>query len=209
MRTKTLTTLALVVLLAIVAAAGANAAVTHWRSGDNPLRLKVEVAEIGSRFVTDPDVVDDDNLPRRGNDFVTEGYIYQHGTLTCADGVCNGVTYDADGTPSPEFPDRLLGTWTCWGTHTEDAATTASGTIVATTQQYDFGDELGERSIVTTGYERADDVPITRAIVGGTGKPGLARGTATQSLRGLNNPDRTVEGSPVFGVTLFVEFRRR
>lgn len=79
---------------------------------------------------------------------------------------------------------------------------------MATTQQYDFGDELGDESIVTIGYERIDDVPIDRAIVGGTGWPGSSRGTATQSLGGLNNPDLTVDGAPVFGVTLFVELSR-
>lgn len=197
--------IAIVALVAVVATLAVTAAVAGSRSGVR----SVEVAEIGSRFVTDPDVVDDEEgHPRRGNDFVTEGYVYEAGTLTCTDGVCDGVVYDADGTPSPEFPDRLIGTWTCWGTHTEDAATTTSGTIVATTQQYDFGDELGDESIVTIGYERVDDVPIDRAIVGGTGRRGLSRGTATQSLGGLNNPDVPIDGAPVFGVTLFVDLAR-
>lgn len=195
----------IVALVAVVATLAVTAAVAGSRSGGV---RSVEVAETGSRFVIDPDVIDDEGLPQRGNDFVTEGYVYEAGTLTCTDGVCDGVVYDADGTPSPEFPDRLIGTWTCWGTHTEDAATTTSGTIVATTQQYDFGDQPGDESIVTVGYERVDDVSIDRAIVGGTGRPGIARGTATQSLGGLNNPDLTVDGVPVFGVTLFVEFHR-
>jgi hypothetical protein len=43
------------------------------------------------------------------------------------------VVYDAEGNPSPEFPDRVIGTWTCYGTHTEDAATTTSGPLVVTT----------------------------------------------------------------------------
>lgn len=197
-----------VIVLAIAAVIAAVATSAALARPGNSARLHVEVAEIGSRFVFDPDVVDDDGLPTRGNDFVTEGYVYEEGTLTCTDGVCDGVVYDDAGNPAPEFPDAVIGTWTCWGTHTEDAATTTSGTIVATTQVYDFGDELGERSIVTTGFERVDDVPIERAIVGGTGRPGHDRGTATQSLRGLNNPDTLVEGSPVFGVTLFVELDR-
>jgi hypothetical protein len=170
--------------------------------------LDVEVAEIGARFVFDPDVVDEDGLPTRGNDFVTEGYVYEAGTLTCTDGVCDGVVYDAEGNASPEFPDRVIGTWTCWGTHVEDAATTTSGAIVATTQQYDFGEELGEESVVTTGFERMDEVPISRAIVGGTGRPGITGGAATQSMGGLNNPETLVDGAPVFGVTLFVELSR-
>ena len=193
---KTIITLALATILTALAAAATLAR----PASVGPLR--VEVAEVGARFVFDPDVVDDDGLPTRGNDFVTEGYVYEANTLTCDDGACDGVVYDAEGNPAPEFPDRVIGTWTCWGTHTEDAATTTSGDIVATTQLYDFGEELGEQSIVTTGFERMDDVPIDRAIVGGTGRPGITRGTATQSLQGLNNPDGA------FGVTLFVEFNR-
>lgn len=203
MRTKTS-----IIFLAIVGVLVTLATASSARQGDTVPR-RVEVAETGSRFVFDPDVVDAEGLPVRGNDFVTEGYVYEEGTLTCVDGVCDGVVYDAEGTPTPEFPDRVIGTWTCWGTHTEDAATTTSGTIVATTQQYDFDDDLGEQSIVTTGYERVDEVPIDRAIVGSTGRPGFVRGTATQALGGLNNPDLVVGDAPVFGVTLFVEFSRR
>ncbi|MGB3685678.1 MAG: hypothetical protein WA991_07650 [Ornithinimicrobium sp.] len=197
---KTLMTIS--ALIAVILALASTAAFALSGSQES---LRVEVAEVGSRFVTDPDVVDADGIPARGNDFVTEGYVYQEGTLTCTDGVCDGVVYDADGVASPEFPDRVIGTWTCWGTHTEDAATTTSGAIVATTQQYDLGDALGERSIVTTGYERLDDVPIQRAITGGTGSPNISNGVATQMMGGLNNPDLTVGEAPVFGVTLFVD----
>ena len=46
---------------------------------------------------------------RRGaNYFITDGYVYEPGTLTCTDGVCDGVVYDDAGTPSPEFPDPEL-----------------------------------------------------------------------------------------------------
>lgn len=199
-RKKFIIVMASAVAVAILAA---TAALSRPAEGTT---LRIEVAEIGSRFAFDPDVVDDDGIPTRGNDFVTEGYVYEAGTLSCTKGVCNGVIYDEAGSPQPEFPDKVIGTWTCWGTHTEDAATTTSGPIVATTQQYDFGDELGEVSIVTSGYERVDDVPINRAIVGQTGRNDVAGGFATQSMGGLNNPDTTVEGAPVFGVTLFVEF---
>lgn len=193
------------VLVALIAAFAATATFAGSRF-ESPLR--VEVSEIGSRFVTDPDVVDDGGLPRRGNDFVTEGYVYEAGTVTCTEEGCDGVIYDAEGVPAPEFPDRVIGTWTCWGTHTEDAATTTSGPIVATTQQYDLGDELGDESILTSGFERVDDVPIIRAIIGGTGGLDISSGTATQSLGGLNNPDLSIDDKPAFGVTLFVEFDR-
>jgi hypothetical protein len=101
---------------------------THLGATDQQSgRLTVEVAETGSRFVPDEHFVDAEGVPTRGNYFVTDGYLYEPGTLTCTDGSCNGVVYADDGSPSPQFPDQLLGTWTCYGTHTEDAATTSTG----------------------------------------------------------------------------------
>ncbi len=168
--------------------------------------LTVEVAETGSRFVPDEHFVDDGGVPTRGNYFVTEGYLYEPGTLTCADGTCDGVVYDSSGSPSPEFPDRLVGTWTCYGTHTEDAATTSTGPIIVTTQVFDFGEAPGEQSIVTSGFELIDvGVPVQRAIVGGTGEYTGATGTETQTMLGLNSPDLVMDGVPLFGVSLAVE----
>ena len=97
---KTMTIIVTTVLLAVAVVAtqlGATA------SGDRRTRT-VEIAETGSRFVPDPDLVDANGVPTRGSYFVTEGYIYRQGTLSCSDGVCNGVIYDAQGNPSPEFP---------------------------------------------------------------------------------------------------------
>ncbi len=178
----------------------------HGAADKHSGALTVEVAETGSRFVPDEHFVDAGGVPTRGNYFVTDGYLYQRGTLTCADGTCDGVVYDGEGTPSPEFPDRLLGTWTCYGTHTEDAATTSSGPIIVTTQVFDFGESVGEQTIVTSGFELIDvDVPVERAVVGGTGDYTGATGTQTQTMLGLNNPDLVVDGVPLFGVSLSVE----
>jgi hypothetical protein len=180
---------------------------THVGAADEQsATLTVEVAETGSRFVPDEHFVDADGVPTRGNYFVTDGYLYEPGTLTCADGTCNGVVYDGEGIPSPEFPDQLVGTWTCYGTHTEDAATTPSGPIIVTTQVFDLGESVGEQTIVTSGFELIDvGVPVERAVVGGTGDYAGATGTETQTMLGLNNPDLVVDGVPLFGVSLSVE----
>jgi hypothetical protein len=194
---------ALPILLTLAAASAPHAAAKGQQPGAS---LTVEVAETGSRFVPDEHFVDVDGVPTRGNYFITDGYLYEPGTLTCTDGVCDGVVYDDAGMPSPEFPDRLLGSWTCYGTHTADAATTASGPIIVTTQVFDLGLAPGERSIVTSGFELIDvDVPIERAIVGGTGEYGGVEGVETQTLLGLNNPDLVIDGVPYFGVSLSVE----
>ena len=171
--------------------------------------VRVEVAETGSRFVPDEHFVDAAGVPTRGNYFITEGYLYRPGTLTCADGACNGVIYDEQGNPTPEFPDRVIGIWTCYGTHTEDAATATTGAVVVTTQVFDLGKAVvGDHTVVSNGHELIDvGVPVQRAIVGGTGRYNDAGGTQTQTLLGLNNPDLVLDGVPLFGVSLSVQLQ--
>ena len=162
--------------------------------------LTVEVAETGSRFVPDPTLVDADGNPTRGGYFVTEGYIYESGTLTCTDAACDGVRYDEAGVPAPEFPDAVLGTWTCYGVHTEDAATTTSGSLAATTQIFVLGDG-GEDTIVTSGFEYMDvGLLISRVVVGGTGAYVDADGVQQQTLLGFNNTDLVIDDIPLFGL---------
>jgi hypothetical protein len=163
--------------------------------------LNMEVAEIGSRYVLDLGQAQ----PVRGTTFVTEGYLYADGTLTCDGGACDGVVYDAEGNPAPEFPDQVVGTWTCYGTFVGDATTT-SGPLVVTTQYYDLGDGYGADMIVTTGWELADvGVPVDRAIIGGTGDHASASGIQTQTLLGFNNGSTVIGDAPVAGVGLSVE----
>jgi hypothetical protein len=133
------------------------------------------VAENGKRFTPDETPVFPDGLPAYGNEFITEGYIYPHGTL---DGT-NGVNTDG----SPEFPNKVIGRWYCRGWHVGDGAHTTTGPIVITHQLYDFGAQPGQTTLTTDGIELADmGVPFQRAIIGGTGVYALARGEATQTL---------------------------
>lgn len=142
--------------------------------------LKFDVAEDMNRFRFDPDnTFEEDGLPAAGSFFVTHGYLYPAGTLNGSNGV------NPDG--SPEFPDLVIGSWTCYGTFIGEAAHATSGPLVVTTQLYNFGEELGEQMIVSQGYELADvGVPIQRAITGGTDEYSNARGELTQRFLGLN-----------------------
>jgi hypothetical protein len=91
---------------------------------------------------------------------------------------------DEDG--KPEFPDKVLGEWTCWGSHVGDGAHTQTGPIVVTTQLFQIGDRPGETTIVTEGYELADiGVPVRRAISGGTGRYSSAGGEQVQRFLGF------------------------
>jgi len=143
--------------------------------------LKFDVAEIGSRFFPDDEPLVDD-LPAYGNSFITQGLIYPFGTLNESNGVL------PDGTP--EFPDKVIGRWTCFGWHVADAATAVTGPAVVTTQIYEFADTPGRVSFVTDGFELAFGdvgVPIQRAVTGGTGPYSKARGEARQTFLGFPN----------------------
>ena len=155
----------------------------------------VEIAENGTRFLPDAEPSDADGIPLYGSEFITQGYIYPEGTITCdSDNNCNGVNPDG----SPEFPELVLGLWTCRGWHVNDGATTTSGPIVITTQNYAFGDNPTSQNITTDGFELADfNLEFKRSIVGGTGRYQKARGTQYQELLGWN---------PSVGVALSVTF---
>lgn len=147
-----------------------------------------DVAEIGSRFVPD-DAPFKDGLPAYGNSFITQGYIYPAGTLEPCDNdrvACEGVNEDG----SPQWPDKVIGTWTCFGWHTVDAASATSGPAVVTTQIYEFSDTPGKVSFVTDGFEMAffDSTPIQRAVTGGTGPLARVRGQVVQTFLGFDNP---------------------
>lgn len=136
-----------------------------WAPGADVNVVKFDVAESASRFVFDEEPVFDDGFPAYGNAFVTQGYIYPHGTLDGSNGVLpNG---------EPEFPDKVIGEWTCRGWFVGDGAHTESGPWVITTQVYDLGDAPGDVTLVSEGYELADvNESVQRAITGGTGRTG-------------------------------------
>lgn len=168
--------------------------------------LRLEVAEDGPRFVMDQEQhVDDQGRPMRGNPFVAEGWLYPEGTLTC-DGIrCNGVLLDANGVGSPEFPDLVVGRWTCQGMHVQDQPVT-TGPIFMTTQLFDLGPTVGADMIVTTGTDIVDlRVVVDRAITGGTGEYAGATGVHHQRYIGLNNLGLVRDGLPLFGGTFAVE----
>ncbi|MDJ0703648.1 MAG: hypothetical protein QNJ46_10245 [Leptolyngbyaceae cyanobacterium MO_188.B28] len=142
--------------------------------------LRIETAEDSTRFVFDDAPVLDNGFPAYGNSFITQGYIYPAGTLNGGDGV------NADG--SPQYPDKVIGRWVCkgWFVSQEGAAAT-SGELVITTQTFNFGEALGNRTIVTEGWELAEvGTPVKRAVIGGTGEFRNVDGEASQVVIGMN-----------------------
>ena len=143
-----------------------------------PRTLEVDIAEDGTRFVIDESPVFDDGFPAYGNPFITQGYIYPAGTLTDSNGV------NPDG--SPEFPDKVIGEWSCQGYFIADGAHTTEGSWVFTTQLFAFGTnaDTGRNTVVVTGYEGAEVGKIvTGAITGGTGRYATTRRSRSGTAR--------------------------
>lgn len=154
-------------------------------SDSNPLEF--DVVESMAKFSFDEAPILPSALPAYGTPFTTQGYIYPYGTLEETSGVL------VDG--SPEFPERVIGEWTCRGYFIGNGAETTTGPWVITTQLFDFYNDKGYAegkqsswaNLVTEGYEIADvNVESTRAVTGGTGRyprPSASRSRPTASFR--------------------------
>ncbi len=140
--------------------------------------VRFDVAEDHTRFVFAPAPVHEDGLPAYGNPFVTQGYIYEAGTL---DGGGEGVNIDG----SPAFPDKVIGVWTCDGWYVADGAHTTTGTIIISRQVFQFEDDS---VLITQGAEMADyGVAMARVIVGGLGEYHGIDGVMHQTNLGMSD----------------------
>ncbi len=146
------------------------------RDPDGSIRLEVAL-DLANTFVFDESPVLDDGRPAYGNDFIIRGVIYPAGTISTS----GNKGMNPDGTP--EFPDRVLGEWTCWGRFIGEGAATSQGAFVMSTQVFSFGatPDYGPTTIVTTGYEAVDGA-VHRAVTGGTGEFVRAAGSQRQAI---------------------------
>ena len=79
-----------------------------------------------------------------------------------------------------------MGEWTCYGYMIGEAGHATTGAWVVSTQIYQFNGEHNGATVVTNGFEIADlNVPVSRAITGGTGTFNGAVGEQTQALLGF------------------------
>ncbi len=147
--------------------------------------IEFEISEDMNKFIFDQDIVFDDGLPAHGSSFITEGYIYEAGTLNGSNGM------NADG--SPEFPDKVIGKWICNGKMYGDAAHATGGAWVVSTQLLMFDEAHGGGTIVTEGMELADiGVFADRVVTGGSGRFLGKTIAAEQALQGLNATEGVV-----------------
>jgi hypothetical protein len=178
------------VMPAASAGAGLVASTSAGYQSEQGKIIRFQVAEDGNRFVFSQERLFDDGMPQYGTPFVTQGYLYPEGTLNGSNGVL------ADG--QPEFPDQVIGEWTCYGWMIGDGGHTESGEWVVSTQIYKFYGEEGG-ILVTDGFELVDfDVPVARAITSGTGAYQNVSGEQVQTLLGFTEQ---------MGVNLTVELQ--
>jgi hypothetical protein len=134
--------------------------------------------------------------PVFGDYFMQEGFIYEGGTLAanCAGG--DGCGLNPDGTP--EFPEAVIGKWSCYGSFVGNGGATAEGVWLYSTQVYEFDVEQiddnvfapGEHALVSHGVERIDlNVPWDRAVTGGYGNFKRATGQVQQTKIGFNQTE--------------------
>jgi hypothetical protein len=130
--------------------------------------FSIDVVADCNRLITEG--TPDPTSPAFGDYFMQEGLIYRPGTLpaNCPDG--DGCGLNPDGTP--EFPDEVIGKWTCWGSFVGNGGATAAGVWLYSTQVYEFDAgvldqnvyEAGTDALVSHGPERIDlGVPFDRA----------------------------------------------
>jgi hypothetical protein len=171
----------LMMVLALVVLAACQPIVAQ-PSTETEFPLRFQVAEDGTRFVFSQERLFEDGMPQ---------YLYPEGTLNGTNGVL------ADG--SPEFPDQVIGEWTCYGWMIGDGGHTETGEWVVSTQIYKFNEANGGGILVTDGFELVDfDVPVARTITSGTGAFKGASGEQMQTLLGFTEQ---------MGVNLTVELQ--
>ena len=157
------------------------------RSGGDgiaPRTMEVDIAEDGTRFVIDEAPVFDDGFPAYGNPFLTPGYIYPAGTLTDSNGV------NPDG--SPEFPEKVIGEWTCPATSSRTGPTPPKAPWVFTTELFAFGDDPDTgpdtSSSPDTRAPRSKGSSPARSLAVPAGTPPLGV-RQNRSCSGLNDAD--------------------
>lgn len=148
---------------ALTASPGAVAGDMAHALGKKPLTFDIAMNGFSFSF---EGAANSNGFPADGTPFVIRGYIYPGGTFA-RHGKASGVLPDG----SPEFPDRVLGTWYCRGWHLQDGDA-LTGPVVATTQIFELDARVaGSQTLVTDGIELADfDVWFERTTTGGTGR---------------------------------------
>jgi len=164
----------------------------------------------------------------RGAHFIVEGVIYPAGTLDHCDALGDscGWIVNAEGGLEPEYPERVIGTFTCSGwilssdvwdegfplllaglgsgdfTAFEEVLEAHRGEpSVRVTQTYDFayGSRPGQHMLTTEGYElfSLPGDSVERPVTGGTGIFSTVKGPSTlTSILPVN-----VSGSSTIAVT--------
>jgi hypothetical protein len=133
--------------------------------------FEFDVVEDRTRVVADTMNAYGVGVPAQTSSFVTYGYIYPAGTLRSDNRILSNGEL--------EFPELVIGRWT------RRAYTVGD---VLSRQTYDLGGEFGNVTLVSEGYDIADEHGVIRqAITGGEGEYRNAHGGSRQELVGFNS----------------------
>lgn len=138
----------------------------------------------------------------QGDQFIVEGYIYPAGTTDGSNGI------NADGTP--EFPDQLLGLWTCngWFATLRDESITPVSARTWQTFEFDLVN-VGNNMISTHGFEQLQlSSVMTRPVSAASGVFADKGGVQTQSIIGIN-PTGGPNYLSTFSVTYDAPFKNQ
>jgi hypothetical protein len=149
----------------------------------------METSKAGGNSLTVDVACDGFSFIPWGDNFVISGYIYPAGTLTDS----NGVLPEG----GPEFPELIIGIWTCRGwviterpTHVNQTTTTTFEFNLEINERDGLADVYGIDMLHTVGLEYTiGDVNapvLQRAVIGGTGMFDREDGTCYQHALGAN-----------------------
>lgn len=156
----------------------AEAALAQITLADGTLHF--EIAEDGTRFVWADQPVFTGRRSAYGAPFLAQGYIYPPGTLSAT---TDGISTDG----SPQFPEKVVGTWACYGWYAGGSGRANTGPWILATEIYQFGSEWGAVTLVSEGYVATESGrTISRAITGGTGPFTAMRGEVQSTPLGIN-----------------------
>jgi hypothetical protein len=140
--------------------------------------IRFDVAENGTLYTWSGSPELADGIPTVATAYVTQGYIYPEGTLTGS----NGVLQDG----SPESPDKVIGHWSCFGWWLGDDVHVSSAPWL-NSHLFNCGPVWGEAMLASEGYSSDDlEVPLNRALTGGTGPYEGVTGVQVETNLGLN-----------------------
>jgi hypothetical protein len=145
--------------------------------------LTFDVSCNGQSFGLNGDLNEEQTAFAWGTVFIVTGYVYPPGTFASAgeDGFNGGILPDG----SPEFPELVIGSWTCYGMLYPDLAREGQPSAVST-QVFDLNLQTPGIDIINTGGFEVNSPVYNRTSVSASGRYKNRQGAMTVTVVGYN-----------------------